>query len=297
MIDCVTRRNNAKNFDRGWEAGGDKVCLSRDVLIERCRFEENHGSGLWFDIGNENASVKNCLFDGNDDAGIFYEISFGLHASDNVFISNGLAGTPGAWGASAGICLSSSPGCVIERNLFLANKEGFAFREQDRTTPRIDRASHEREEPIWNHDEVIRCNVFAANRDAQVWGWFDNDDGRQWPLDSTLRKPEHDAGHSLEKLRLALSANHYDPPSGQSLFRWGVDWKPNRAYTSLDDVRRQLRLEAGSRVAPFLVKDLLTRDLRVPPDCPALALDAYPKGEVPGVRLGVLEPGSLEQSN
>ena len=41
FADCVTRRNNAKDFDRGWEAGGDKICQSRQVLIERSRFEEN----------------------------------------------------------------------------------------------------------------------------------------------------------------------------------------------------------------------------------------------------------------
>ena len=66
----------------------------------------------------------------------------------------------------------------------------FAFREQARTTPRIDRPEGASEEPIWNHDEVIRNN------------------------------------------------------------------------------------------------------LRVPPDSPAPALGAYPRGEGPGVRMGVLGPGS-----
>ena len=94
MSDCVTQRNNTKNFDRGWEAGGDKVCFSRGVVIQRCRFESNNGPGLWFDIGNENCTVKNCLIADNQDAGIFYEISFGLHATDNVIINNGLADTP-----------------------------------------------------------------------------------------------------------------------------------------------------------------------------------------------------------
>ena len=100
------RRNNAKEFDRGWEAGGDKVCLSRGVVIEGSRFEDNQGSGIWFDIGNEECTVKNCLIADNDDAGIFYEISYGLHAHDNVIVGNGFADTPGSWGASAGICLS-----------------------------------------------------------------------------------------------------------------------------------------------------------------------------------------------
>ncbi len=96
MTDCVTRRNNTKNFDRGWEAGGDKICQSRGVVIAHSRFEENYGTGVWFDIGNEDCTVKNCLIAGNQDAGIFYEISFGLHATDNVIFGNGRADTPGA---------------------------------------------------------------------------------------------------------------------------------------------------------------------------------------------------------
>jgi len=47
----------------------------------------------------------------------------------------------------------------------------------------------------------------------------------------------------------------------------------------------------------LLVKDDLTRDFRVPPDSPALALGAYPRGDVPGVRLGVLEPASAARGN
>ncbi len=292
FTECVTRRNNTKNFDRGWEAGGDKLTFSRNVVIERSRFEENAGSGIWFDIGNEDCTVKNCLIADNQDAGIFYEISYGLRASDNVLIGNGLADSPGAWGASAGICLSSSPGCVIERNLFCANKEGFAFREQSRTTPRIDHRPGRREEPVWNHDEIVRQNSFVANRDAQVWGWFDTDDGRQWPAASPLYQSARNKGPSLESLHIRFADNLYDPPPDQAFFHWGVGWKPNKAYATLEEVRGGLGLEQGGRVAHLVVHDGLTRDLRVPPDSPALALGAYPRGEVPGVRLGVLEPVS-----
>ena len=108
-------------------------------MIEASQFVQNRGHGIWFDIGNEDCTVRNCLIADNEDAGIFYEISFGLHAHDNVIIGNGLAGTPGDVGRPAsGISISSSPGCVVERNLLVGNKEGFNFREADRRTPRID---------------------------------------------------------------------------------------------------------------------------------------------------------------
>src|SRR6516164_7961786 len=79
-----------------------------------------------------------------------------------------------------GISLSSSPDCVIERNLIFGNREGFNFREQHRTTPRI---GDPKERAVWNHNEEIRRNIIACNRDAQVWGWFDLKDGRQWPAE------------------------------------------------------------------------------------------------------------------
>ena len=140
--------NNTKGFDRGWEAGGDKLVLCRDAVLERSRFVRNRGNGIWFDIGNTNCTVRQCLIADNEDAGIFYEISFRLLAHDNVIVGNGFAATAGAWGAQAGISLSSSPGCVIERNLIAGNREGFNFREQTRSTPTIeDRAEPTGVEP------------------------------------------------------------------------------------------------------------------------------------------------------
>ena len=144
MTGCTVRNNNTKGFDRGWEAGGDKICLTRGAILENSIFVDNRGNGIWFDIGNEDCEVRNCLIANNEDAGIFYEISYGLHAHDNVIVGNGFAFTPGAWGATAGISLSSSPGCTIERNLILGNKEGFNFREQSRSTPRIDNGNPSR---------------------------------------------------------------------------------------------------------------------------------------------------------
>ena len=189
MSDCLTTRNNLKNFSRGWEAGGDKIVLTRDMVIEKSRFTNNRGIGIWFDIGNENNTVRNCLIADNEDAGIFYEISYGLHAHDNVIMGNGLTYDPFGWGANGGISLSSSPGCEIERNLLIGNKEGFQFREGKRTTPRIDGKTSvddlinkaPNEEAVWNHDQKIHNNVFAWNRDAGVWGWFDVNDQRMWP--------------------------------------------------------------------------------------------------------------------
>jgi len=287
IVDCTIHHNNTKNFNRGWEASGNKLCLSRDVVIEHSTFTENRGHGIWFDIGNENAEIHNCFIAHNENAGIFYEISYGLHAHDNVILANGFAFTPGAWGAAAGISLSSSPGCTVERNLLIGNREGFNFREQERSTPRIDGEGEEH--PLWNHDETVRNNTFAFNRDAQVWGWFDIADQRHWPRSMQMAPVSPSTGLSLEALNLHFSENLYWPGPGHDLFNWGVTWKRNESFKTLETLQQTLSLDQDSRWVNPRLTDIPARDLRVPPDSPALRMHCYPQGDVPGVRLGVKE--------
>jgi len=302
---CVVRGNNAKGFDRGWEAGGDKLVFCRGAVLEKSSFVENRGNGIWFDIGNEDCVVRNCLIADNEDCGIFYEISYGLRAHDNVIVGNGFAGTPGSWGAAAGISISSSPNCVIERNLIVGNKEGFNFREQHRKTPLIDDGA---ERWVWNHDETVRSNVLAFNRDAQTWGWFDIPDGRHWPeamqeaKEKEAGRPAEDvadkyrakdasgapSGLSLEKLRFAFDGNLYFAAPGQGLFNWGVTWKRHKRYETLEEVQTELGLEKGSATGDPGFASAAARDFRVPAASAALRRGCYPKGEVPGVTLGVL---------
>src|SRR5206468_8300488 len=102
----VVRDNNTKGFNRDWEAGGTKIVLSRGVDIAHSQFLQNRGAGIWFDIGNENCAVHNCYVANNEGAGIDSEISYGLRATDNVIIGNGLAPDSRMWGIRAGISIS-----------------------------------------------------------------------------------------------------------------------------------------------------------------------------------------------
>ncbi len=306
FTECLVENNNTKGYDRGWEAGGDKLALCRDVVLERSRLVRNRGTGIWFDIGNTNCTVRQCLIADNEDAGIFYEISFRLLAQDNVIVGNGFAGTAGAWGAQAGICLSSSPGGLIERNLIFGNREGFNFREQMRTTPTIeDRAGR----PVWNHDELIRHNLIVFNRDAQVWGWFDVKDNRHWPAASPAATPPAGAvgakpgdlaeaygartsqgqpqGLTLEQLRLRFEGNVYFAVPGQGWFHWGPTWARHKSYASLRAFQAELGLDQESQALDPGFADPLQLDFRIRADAPALIKECYPRGPVPGVTLGV----------
>jgi parallel beta-helix repeat protein len=291
FTECLVENNNVKGFDRGWEAGGDKLVLCRDAVLERSQFVRNRGNGIWFDIGNEHCTVRQCLIADNEDAGIFYEISFGLQAHDNVIVGNGFAPTAGAWGAQAGISLSSSPDCIIERNLILGNREGFNFREQTRTTPRIDKKE---EGPVWNHDQLIRQNIIVLNRDAQIWGWFDMNDNRHWPAGEKNSSPTESAtntasqGLSLEKLRLRFDKNVYFAAPGQGWVNWGTAWGNHTNYASLADFQSSLSIDTDSKALDPGFSDTLDRDYRLSRKGMDAVEQSYPRGPVPQVLLGFL---------
>ena len=302
FTECRVENNNTKGFDRGWEAGGDKLVLCRDASLERSQFLRNRGNGIWFDIGNEHCTVRQCLIADNEDAGIFHEISFGLQAHDNVIVGNGFAETPGAWGAQAGVALSSSPDCVIERNLIIGNREGFNFREQERTTRRIGQRG---EVPIWNHDELLRHNLLAFNRDAQVWGWFDVKDNRHWPaalrtgpgIGNADNAPGNDGQKKreealmLEDLRLRFENNVYFAAPGQGWFEWGVPWGRHKSYASLSDFQADLAIDSVGCVTDPGFLNIVARDYRISRAAMEQLAQVYPRGPVPGVILGV-QPGT-----
>ena len=281
LEECLAAENNVKNFSRGWEAGGNKIVLCRDVVIKRCVFRDNRGLGLWFDIGNENCAVGNCLFLNNEDDGIFYEIGYTLHAHDNVVIGNGASAPDRYWGRGSGIRLSDSMGCVIERNLIIGNGgAGFAYRDQRRTTPRLDTpetssdknpahwligSEANRRDPeywIWNRKHTVRNNIFAYNETSQLHGWFDVRDARHWPrskqkemipkqfenllLDDPVTTPylakegEEPVGRCLENLELCHENNFFARNDGQKLFIWGVPWHKPIEYDNLEKVAEDL---------------------------------------------------------
>ncbi len=306
FTECLVENNNTKGFSRGWEAGGDKLVLCRGAVLERSRFVRNRGNGIWFDMGNEQCVVRQCLIAENEDSGIFNEISYGLHTQDNVIIGNGFAATDGAWGAQAGISFSSSPDSVVERNLILGNREGLDFREQTRTTPRI---GAKEEVAVWNHDETISRNIIALNRDAQVWGWFDMKDGREWPAKaseqqtaqaSDASKPADIAspytakthngqpdGLTLEKLHLSFSDNDYFAGVEENWFKWGVSWGHHKSYASLADFQSTLGIDKGSRAVDPAFANLNSLDFRLTSDAMAILKPCYPQQLVPGTILGV----------
>lgn len=296
FTECTVENNNTKNYSRQWEAGGDKLALCRGVTLEKSNFLRNRGTGIWFDIGNDSCTVRQCYIADNEASGLFYEISYRLFAYDNVIVGNGFAVDPGNWGVQAGLSLSSSPNCIIERNLMVGNREGFAFREQYRTTPIIgDRT----ERPVWNHDEIIRNNIIAYNRDAQVYAWFNQKDDRHMPSNTPgkiavkfneIVRDENGQplGLTLEDLNIRFLNNDYFAYPNQGMIKWGPSFSKNhREYSVVTEFQKDLKIDTGGKTLEPLFYNLLASDFRLNRKTMAILKESYPRGTVPGVSLGI----------
>ncbi len=312
--DCETSYNNlhpGKKYDTNWEAGGNKIALSKAFNFLRHVSIGNDGPGIWYDISNDSCEVRNCFTKGNYGSGLFYEISYHLHACDNVMIGNGLSTSPGDWGANGGITLSSSPGCVVERNILINNVDGFQFREQIRETPEIIGSGSGvfgNDVPVWNHDQIIRNNIMSSNRRTQAKGWFDVTDGRHWTDSIRAELPEDERISSanaewasvyqdstnepvdvtLGMLNLDIDNNYYwSATASQNIFQWGTDWNYNIKYNDLEVLSKELNFEKNGIIFNPEFTNWQKLDLRVLEDSPLLANDVYPQGEVPRVTLGI----------
>jgi hypothetical protein len=61
------------------------------------------------------------------------------------------------------------------------------------------------------------------------------------------------------------------------------------SYRTLEEVRKNLGMEGGRQLGEVELADWSALDLRIPRDSPAATMKCYPYGEVPGVRLEMLE--------
>jgi parallel beta-helix repeat protein len=272
-------RNNTKGYSTNWEAGGLKVSLSRGFALQRCRVVDNRGPGIWYDIGNEKAEVSHCWVADNDEAGIFYEISYGLHAHDNLIINNANQGEKprDAWG-HGGITLSSSEDCVLENNTLVGNRDGIAFREQRRTTPRIDGSTVR----ILNRNHRVRNNLVAFSQGWNVALWMDTTFFGSHPNGGDRTAPLFEDPKTLD---IRFENNVLSPLPGRPNYLYGCPWRPKskRAATPAEFAAVS-GIEDTSRVTDPGFVDVLAHDYRLLPDSPARKLG-----------VGVRDPGQVPQ--
>ncbi|MEM9998918.1 MAG: right-handed parallel beta-helix repeat-containing protein, partial [Bacteroidota bacterium] len=117
--DCEASRNNWKDYDPFWEAGGGKWSQTSRSTFRRFRAVGNEGPGLWLDIENYDNVIEGTYADDNAIAGIMIEYEtrrtlvqhnvavrtrwrgwsgagvLSQAASENVYVHNTLAGNEG----------------------------------------------------------------------------------------------------------------------------------------------------------------------------------------------------------
>lgn len=211
--------NNTHKYHSGWQAGGVKICWSKNLEFTENLFEKNiAGPGLWLDISVDNVKISQNVFNENEEVGIHYEISTRANITDNLIVRNGTNPSGGSWGIDGGISLSSSNHSVVRGNLFIDNRENIQFRDMgssqefDKGKPTHhfivyrNRITELYEEPvigqdpnwksiksnfeIWSHDNLIENNYFLSRvrphgngvrQFPHIVGWFSNLDARLWP--------------------------------------------------------------------------------------------------------------------
>jgi hypothetical protein len=298
MEDCVVSGNNAKNFNNDWESGGGKFLMSRKLVFASSVFSKNKGPGIWIDFGNEDVEVKNCLLMENGTTGLYYEASYKLRAHDNVVVGN----------SYVGIGPALSIDCLIERNLMVGNGEvGFKHTNGSRGVYRLDTPEISTDKNpshwipadqgvywIWNAEHIVRNNIFAYNA-GQISGWLDVTlTPYQWPSSLDVQMQVFIA-EQRDSMQLRHKNNFFVQTTPSTNLFSGVFTGQNRTFYTLETLW-QVRpdLEAGSRVGQIAFANRNALDFRVPANSEAVQMGCYPQGEVPGVRLGIMDPDGVK---
>jgi hypothetical protein len=118
-------RNNRYGFDPGWDAGGIKVTVSRNVVFRGNDVHHNDGPGLWCDERCMGVTFEGNRIGYNRSAGIFLELSAKAVIRGNLLRQNNQAGRSWYWGAE--IQIAASQEATIRDNTVIVRDGGRAI--------------------------------------------------------------------------------------------------------------------------------------------------------------------------
>jgi len=196
------------------------------------------------------------------------------------------------------------------------------FRDMTRTTVaiyiiggRLVKNGKGEETPIWNHDEVVRNNIFLHNKHSQINFGINGINanrlvpqrllgsqvliapGKKRALDAETKLAEdfvdkqygqlQPKGLFLEKLNFSFDGNIYWSGTAVPLMMW----KGLLEYVDLQPLSAAEGFEKNGAILDPQFANWREYDLRVPEGSPLITKGCYPRGDVPGVRLGVMKKG------
>ena len=272
--DSLWEGNCWRPIDRGWDAGGMKICVVDGGVIQRCVFRRNGGPGLWFDIHARNILVTECAFVENEGSGISVEISRNIRIVHNLALRNAANAVGktefGSW-SCAGISLQESINCFVGWNTCVGNSDGIAFREQG---PRIEKTADYGDVPYHDTGDVVVSNICADNVGYGLGIWSDNGFFGPHPSEKEKYKDEE----SWQKYIKTQPGFIFDPKetgmiidrnlyakSGKGVeFLYGVPWRPkHQVLTELAEFTKVSGYDARSRIGDPQFEDAAKDDYRI----------------------------------
>lgn len=119
VFNVKMNKNNTRNFNALWHAGGLKATTKAYGTVEYSEVAYNNGSGIWFDYANSGSLItirNNYIHDnGPIDAAIYFEVSKNARIYNNVLANN----------ERRGIYLSAADNTQVYNNT-IVNTKGYA---------------------------------------------------------------------------------------------------------------------------------------------------------------------------
>jgi hypothetical protein len=126
--------NATAGWTRGFGTGCSKFFGTNGVAIDSSLADLNFGNGWWFDINNQNDTVRYTTARDNWGTGFFYEISYGPFLMEHdTSTGNGTVPTDAFQNGAAVLC-SASANCEVRFSVFTNNEHGPMTLQQSRGT-------------------------------------------------------------------------------------------------------------------------------------------------------------------
>lgn len=280
LIDNCLFKENSYAYPAGWETGGSKFVLCKNLITRRTVACNNSGSGIWYDIENDNCLVIESVCHDNLNHSLFYEISRNGEIAYNLVYSNYYWGLDGsadlhAISGGPGISVRRSSDVLIHHNLCTFNKIGIMLHPSG---PIVENVSTL---PLELNDCKIYQNILVKNQLANI-AFF----GRS--SDPDLRNQSHENVFMIND-----SKNNLPPDLGEYNILFGAGFSSisdNTKFTALIDFQKShIEQEKGSSEKQIIFANPENRDWRIT-NANEQIQEFFPTSiEVQGYRYGIMK--------